>query len=94
MQTKVVGVYYRPASARVAVEQLSPGDKVQLVAEPDNPYDAYAVKVLAGGIHIGYIPADIAAYLDPPPAEATFVGVEDSPRTIYPLIELDVASDQ
>jgi len=94
MQTKVVGLYYRPASARVAVEQLSPGDKVQLVAEPDNPYDAYAVKVLTGGIHIGYISAELSAYLDPPPAEATFVGVEESPQTIYPLIELDDTSGQ
>ena len=33
-----------------------------LVAEPDNPYDANAIKVLAAdGHHVGYVPRDITA---------------------------------
>lgn len=32
---------------------------VELVPEPDNPYDPNAVKVIADNIHIGYVPAKI-----------------------------------
>lgn len=32
--------------------------KVELVPEPDNPYDKKAIKVIADGIHIGYVPKD------------------------------------
>ena len=30
---------------------------VQLVPEPDNPHDPSAIKVIADGIHVGYVPA-------------------------------------
>ena len=31
--------------------------KVELIPEPDNPHDENAVKVIADGVHIGYVPA-------------------------------------
>ena len=32
------------------------GSPLDLIAEPDNPVDKYAVKVLHAGRHIGYVP--------------------------------------
>ena len=32
-------------------------DDVQLEPEPDNPHDPNAIKVIADGVHIGYVPA-------------------------------------
>lgn len=37
---------------------MKPGDKLELQAEPDNPYDPNAVAVLYKGTKIGYVPAD------------------------------------
>ena len=88
MRTRVVGLFYRPASARVAVEELRPGDLVTLEREPDNPHDAYAIKVLSGSVHIGYIPRELAAYLEELPTKARFVEIEEE-RAIYPVIEWD-----
>lgn len=88
MQTRVVGLYYRPAAARVAVEELSPGDTLRLEPDPDNKFDEYAIKVFSGDIHIGYIPSRLAAYLDPPPTEGTFIKLEQERKNLYPVIEL------
>lgn len=35
----------------------------ELVPEPDNPYDPNAIKVLAGGVHIGYIKKGSCAHI-------------------------------
>ena len=32
-------------------------DEVELIPEPDNPHDPNAIKVVADGVHIGYVPA-------------------------------------
>lgn len=32
------------------------GDRLTLVAEPQNQHDAHAIKLLKGDIHIGYVP--------------------------------------
>lgn len=40
--------------------RLREGDEIILESEPDNPYDAYAVRVLFDGHHIGYVQRDTA----------------------------------
>jgi hypothetical protein len=40
-----------------AARALRPGDALQLVAEPDNPYDPDAVAIRHAGFHLGYVPA-------------------------------------
>ncbi len=37
--------------------------KVELLPEPDNPHDPKAIKVLADGVHIGYIKAGSCAHV-------------------------------
>ncbi len=41
----LVGVSFRPASAKEIVKALSTGDELFLEHEPSNPYDSNAVKV-------------------------------------------------
>lgn len=38
------------------LRSLKPGDRLELVREPDNPYDANAVRVEWRGIKLGYVP--------------------------------------
>ena len=48
--------------------QMQEGDALTLVREPDNPYDAKAVRVEWRGHKIGYVPrrenADVARFMD------------------------------
>lgn len=49
-------------------EELRVGDTLQLVREPDNPYDPWAVRIDWRGIKLGYLPRaqnrTVAAELD------------------------------
>lgn len=68
-EVKAVGVSFRPgypesvlglAEAYAQLPAGVPGE-ASLVREPDNPADANAVGVLAGGMLVGYLPAALAA---------------------------------
>lgn len=48
----VAGLQYHPGVHL----RLKNGDALRMVREPDNPYDANAVALYAGGIKLGYIP--------------------------------------
>lgn len=47
---------YRYAEAAEVLPMLRLGDALQLVREPDNPYDANAVRVDWQGRRLGYVP--------------------------------------
>ena len=53
-----------------AFEQLKIGTRLDLVREPDNKFDAYAVAIYHGDFKLGFIPRgenhDISKYLDIP----------------------------
>jgi hypothetical protein len=38
------------------LRDLKPGDRLELVREPDNPYDPNAVRVEWRGVKLGYVP--------------------------------------
>jgi len=62
---------------------LKPGDRLELVREPENPYDANAVRVEWRGVKLGYVPrrdnAAVARQLDRGAAlEARLAGVRES----------------
>lgn len=42
--------------SQISVEQLSDGDSVQYIAEPDNKWDSKAVRLEVGGNTLGYVP--------------------------------------
>jgi hypothetical protein len=55
--TDCVGLHFRPSEVKTFVnEEVGPGYPVTLEREPDNQYDANAIKVLADDQHIGYVP--------------------------------------
>jgi hypothetical protein len=52
----LAGGQFRPVEAQIILNGLNVGDFVELLAEPDNPYDSNAIAVIAKGEHIGYVP--------------------------------------
>jgi len=52
----VVGTQYLDTYANDYAKLLKPGTPVELVPEPDNAYDKYAIMVVVDDIHIGYVP--------------------------------------
>lgn len=56
------GNAYRQPGERKRYARLENGESLTLEAEPQNPYDPNAVKVLSKeGVHLGYMPRDMAA---------------------------------
>lgn len=47
---------FRHYEARETWQRMTVGDRLQLVREPDNPYDANAVRVEWRGVKLGYVP--------------------------------------
>ncbi len=64
----VVGMHFRELDgipAKSIVSSFVPPVQLDLVREPENPYDSYAIKVMYGGEHIGYIEAKQAMWIAP-----------------------------
>ena len=59
LEVAVVGVSFHQAVVRTA----RVGDPVAVVFEPDNPYDANAVRIDLGGATVGHLPRGVAARL-------------------------------
>lgn len=66
----VAGVKFRPESIRTSIldELLARHPDcttfpITLSGEPSNPYDRRAVKVMAGGQHLGYVPKPTNAFI-------------------------------
>lgn len=64
-ETLCVGMHFRGQGAVDAASLLTPEQPLTLVREPENPYDEYAIKVLLGDMHIGYIERSKAAWISP-----------------------------
>ena len=52
----LVGASFRTSADREQLRTAEIGDTVELEADPDNEYDAHAVRVLLNEHHIGFIP--------------------------------------
>lgn len=57
--TSIVGMRYRQSAANAAFRWGKMPD-FRFCTEPDNPYDANAVAVIADSKHIGYLPEEVA----------------------------------
>ena len=65
------------------LRDLKPGDRLELVREPENPYDANAVRVEWRGVKLGYVPrrdnAAVARQMDRGAAlEARLAGLREN----------------
>lgn len=87
---KAVGVSFRPgfpenlhALARAYAQTPGTGE-ASLVREPENPADRNAVAVIAGGAHVGFLPANLAARLAPEMDRGAQFRVTDAEVLITP----------
>jgi hypothetical protein len=92
-QVRVVGMHFRGGSAKDVAAALDPGDTVTLEREPDNEYDAYAIKVLVSDMHIGYIERNMAAWISPLidqgwSAVGIVTGHEQRKNNLHPLLDV------
>lgn len=74
---------FRHYEARENWRHMAVGDRLQLVREPDNPYDANAVRVEWRGVKLGYVPrrdnAAVARQMDRGAAlEARVAGLREN----------------
>jgi hypothetical protein len=74
---------YRHYAGGEVLRELKPGDRLELVREPANPYDANAVRVEWRGVTLGYVPrrdnAAVARQLDRGTAlEARLAGIREN----------------
>lgn len=92
------GANFRPPTAKELVIALQAGDTVTLVAEPENPYDANAIQVVASDEHIGYVAREIAeTMIDDFNNADTYSCVVDyfiDPLTPVFLLKLDFISNE
>jgi hypothetical protein len=61
LESPVRGIPY--GDRHIAASSVRVGDRLVLQAEPDNPHDPYAIRVLLGDKHIGYVQRDKARIL-------------------------------
>jgi hypothetical protein len=74
---------FRHYAGEEVLRELKPGDRLELVREPDNPYDANAVRVEWRGVKLGYVPrrdnAAVARQMDHGAAlEARLAGMREN----------------
>lgn len=95
-EAKVVGMHFREKEgvpAKAIVGNMLEGTELTLEREPDNRFDAYAIKVLFEGQHIGYIEASEAAYIAPEmdegvPLTCTVTGFVTRSNNLHPVCEI------
>ncbi len=74
---------FRYYEARQVWQDMKVGDRLELVREPDNPYDAGAIRVEWRGVKLGYLPrrdnAAVARQMDRGAAlEARVAGLREN----------------
>jgi len=82
---KVAGVRFYPVYKNL---NLVIGDQLKLEAEPDNPYDPQAIKVLKADKQIGHVPKiqthEYHPHLTNPELEVIVIGLDLAAK--YPII--------
>lgn len=91
-----VGMHFR-GSAAVALSKTDlDGVQPRLEREPDNEFDAFAIKVWIEDLFFAYIERGQAAWIAPlmdegQTAVATFSGTEQRGKNTYPLLTIEVS---
>lgn len=64
-QCALMGANFRPAECKEVLRSLSEGDKLDVVRDADNAYDANAVGLYYEGSHLGFVAKETAVELAP-----------------------------
>jgi hypothetical protein len=91
----LAGASFRPADVKDIIRELSEGDQVFLERDPDNQYDANAIKFVNDeGVFLGFvnkeIAAEIAPLLDESEAVVLTAIVHDTSSPLKPIIRIDI----
>ena len=94
---RVVGMHFRGGGAKDVAAAITEATPITLEREPDNQFDAYAIKVLVEDMHIGYIERGQAAWISPllddgDTASATFTHHEEVKRNLHPVLTISVSN--
>lgn len=95
---RVVGMHFRGGGAKDVAAAITEATPINLEREPDNQYDAYAIKVLIEDFHIGYIERGQAAWISPlmdegEPYTVTFTHHEEVKKNTHPVLTIEVGND-
>lgn len=98
-ESRVVGMHFRERDgipAKAIVANFVPPVRLTLEREPDNQFDAYAVKVFYENQHIGYIESSTACFLSPWLDEGheytcTVTDLIEQKNNLYPAVSLEPA---
>lgn len=87
---------FRHYAGGEVLRELKPGDGLELVREPANPYDANAVRVEWRGVTLGYVPrrdnAAVARQMDRGVALAARLAVARQNRNRSVRLELEIVT--
>lgn len=96
LDVKVVGMHFREREgipAKSIVANFVPPVQLDLMREPSNPYDSFAVKVLYQNQHIAYIEASVSCFLAPWMDQGnaytcTVTHLVEERNNLYPIVKL------
>lgn len=79
---------------KILWDEMREGDRLTLVREPDNPYDAFAVRVEWRGAKLGYLPRnqnrDVAGEMDRGTQVGARIGQLTTDRNPWKRLRVDV----
>jgi len=100
VEARIVGTHYRGSRTKEIVSLFEVGTEVELEREPENEYDLFAIKVMFGGEHIGYVNRDVSAWIAPEIDDRIEIGEELDPAEVvafeegnhvtYPVISIPI----
>lgn len=97
-EVSIVGMHFREREgvpAKSIVANFIPPVELTLEREPENRFDAYAIKALYNGHHIGYVESAQAAYIAPwmdegATATCTVLELREAKNNLYPIVTIEL----
>lgn len=88
IEFQIAGLFYRPTYIHEIAQRINEGQTLTLEREPYNKYDKYAVRIMYGNNHIGYVPQSYSESVSEnlKNKEDYFAVVIDNSRAIIPHI--------
>lgn len=96
---QIRGAHFRGNDIRALSDSLQLGETLTFEREPENPHDAYAIKAIYQGFHIGYVQREVAAFValdmdDGVEFTGTITGRMQAGRASYPIVDILPVSDE
>lgn len=88
----LMGASFRPAEVKEQIKLLEVGDTLVLERDPENQYDANAIKILKNGEFLGFVAKEIAGEIAPLLDEGAEAAVEviGMAGTLKPHLQIEI----